>query len=58
MSLESKITKDVANAGRQAVRTVEKLAHKAWSIMDAAAEKSRPTDYLSQQAVKSIQGKM
>lgn len=53
MTLETKIATDV-------VRTTAKLAEaalkKAWSIMEAAAEKKPPSEYLSQNAVKAIQG--
>ena len=38
-------------------RGLEALVKKAWSIMDAASEKQRPSEYLSEQAVRSIQGK-
>jgi hypothetical protein len=40
-----------------AEKGVESLVKKAWSIMDAAAEKTTPSQYLSDQAVRSIQGK-
>ena len=43
------ITKGVTRAGEQ-------LAKKAWSIADAASEKQAPSDYLSLQAIRSIQG--
>ena len=38
-------------------RGLETLVRKAWSIMDAASEKRRPSDYLGERAVRSIQGK-
>ena len=38
-------------------RGLESFVSKAWSIMDAASEKRRPTEYLGQRAVSSIQGK-
>ena len=36
---------------------VETLVKKAWSIMDAASEKVMPSQYLSDRAIRSIQGK-
>jgi hypothetical protein len=38
-------------------RAAEKLAKKAWSIADAAAEKQAPGEYLSPKTIKSIQGR-
>ena len=38
-------------------RGLESFVSKAWSIMDAVSEKRRPTEYLGQRAVSSIQGK-
>ena len=38
-------------------RRLETMVRKAWSIMDAASEKRRPTEYLSGQGVRSMQGK-
>ena len=35
---------------------VETLVKKAWSIMDAASEKVMPSQYLSDRAIRSIQG--
>jgi hypothetical protein len=40
-----------------AERGMERLVKKAWSIMDAAANKETPSQYLSERAVRSIQGK-
>ena len=45
---------------KAAVDTTTKLAEtaikKAWSILDAASEKKPPSEYLSQNAIKAIQG--
>lgn len=38
-------------------KAVEIGIKKAWSILDAASEKKAPSEYLSQRAIKSIQGK-
>jgi len=45
---------------KAAVDTTTKLAEtaikKAWSILDGASEKKPPSEYLSQNAIKAIQG--
>ena len=41
-----------------AQKGVEGLVRKAWSVMEAASEKKAPSQYLSDQAVRSIQGAM
>ena len=41
-----------------AKKGVEGLVRKAWSVMEAASEKKAPSQYLSDQAVRSIQGAM
>lgn len=38
-------------------RGVERMLKKAWSVMDAAAEKQTPSQYLSDAGIKAIQGK-
>ena len=35
----------------------ENLIRKAWSVMDAASEKQAPSQFLSDRAMNSIQGK-
>lgn len=51
----------VADATVKTAQTAEKglesLVKKAWTIMDAAAEKETPSQYLRDQAIRSIQGK-
>lgn len=51
------VAKEAADVTRTAVKESINLVKKAWSIMDAASEKSPPSDYLSPRAVQSIQGK-
>lgn len=46
----------IADAVQSAERLTEAVVKKAWMIMDAASEKRAPTEYLSPQAVKRIQG--
>ena len=53
-----KFAQDVARAGTSAVRESVQLVKKAWSIMDAATQKTRPTEFLTEEAVKSIKGGM
>jgi len=55
MSLKEgvKIASDVMN---KAEKTAEATIKKAWSILDAATEKMKPSDQLSQNAIRKIQG--
>ena len=46
----------ISDAAQMAGQLAEAAVKKAWTIMDAAAEKRTPTEYLSSQAVKRIQG--
>ena len=56
--MSEKLVVDAAvKTARVAERGAEALVKKAWSVMDAAAEKQKPSEYLSQRAVRSIQGK-
>jgi len=52
----------IIDTGKETVRETARLAEatikKAWSIMDAAAEKMRPSQYLSEKAIKAIQGRL
>lgn len=53
--------KTVVNEGIKAAKSItqniERFGKQVWSIMDAAANKNKPSDYLSPQAIRSIQGK-
>lgn len=55
MSLQEgvKIASDVIN---KAEKTAEVTVKKTWSILDAATEKMKPSDQLSQDAIRKIQG--
>jgi hypothetical protein len=53
-ALAFKAAKDTT---RQAVGAVEAMVKKAWSVLEAAAEKQSPSEYLSPRAVSAIQGK-
>jgi DNA polymerase III gamma/tau subunit len=48
--------KVVNDALAKAARVVEGSLKKAWSILDAASDKKRPSEHLTQDAVKAIQG--
>ena len=54
------VEKTAADASVKTAKTVEKgaerLLKKAWSMMDAAAEKQTPSQYLSDAGIKAIQG--
>lgn len=52
MSTEKVIT-DVLTT---TIKATEAALKKAWSLMDAAAEKKPPTEVLSSNAIKAIQG--
>jgi len=52
MPLEKSIT-DTALSVTQVTKTFMK---EIWSRLDAAAEKPRPSDYLSAKGIKAIQG--
>lgn len=39
------------------VKVAEAAVKKAWSIIDAASQKHTPSEYLSPQAIQSMQGK-
>jgi len=49
--------KFVADAAIRAVQMGEAAMRKAWSLMEAATEKKRPSEVLSPAAVRRIQGK-
>lgn len=50
------IVRETASLTKTAVKEGANLVKKAWSIMEAAAEKNRPGEYLSKRAIQSIQG--
>ena len=61
MSLETSVEGMVVDASvktaKQVEQGVERVIRKVWSVMDAAAEKLPPSSFLSESAVRSIQGK-
>jgi len=50
------VVRETASLTKMAVKEGVNLVKKAWSIMEAAAEKNRPGEYLSARAIQSIQG--
>ena len=40
----------------ESTKFAETALKKAWSIMDAATQKKAPSEYLSQTAIKAVQG--
>jgi hypothetical protein len=57
MALET-TKKAVTDVATTTMKVADTAIKKAWSIMEAAAEKQSPSEYLGQQAVKSIQGEI
>jgi hypothetical protein len=53
---EKSITDVATKTVQVAKEGLERFVKKAWSIMDAASEKKMPSQYLSDQAIRSIQG--
>ena len=51
------VVKEGTKTGKGIARNIERFGKKAWSIMDAAANKNKPSDYLSPQAIQAMQGK-
>ena len=45
-----------SDTAKTTVSTIENIAKKLWSLVDAASEKQKPSEYLSQKAIHSIQG--
>jgi len=61
MSLEKAVA-DTTNAAVDVTKTglkvVEGALKKTWSMMEAASEKRGPSEYLSQQGMSAMQGKI
>jgi hypothetical protein len=51
------VVRETTSMTKTAVKEGVNLVKKAWSILEAASEKTRPGEYLSPQAIQSIQGK-
>lgn len=55
MTIETAAVREVAKLTQNVLTDTVK---KAWSILDAATEKMRPGEVLSQQAIQAVQGKI
>lgn len=61
MTLEKasqEIAQTATDTARTALKVAEGTVRKAWSLLDAASEKKAPSQFLSANAIKAIQGKM
>jgi hypothetical protein len=56
MSAEA-VVKSTTDVAKTTTRLVDASVRKAWSILEAASEKKSPSEYLSQNAMRAIQGK-
>jgi len=50
------VEKFVVDTVKASAKVAEAAVKKAWTVMEAAAEKKAPTEYLSPKAVGAIQG--
>lgn len=57
MSVEKVVADTAVKATQNVEKGVEQFIKKAWSVMDAAVEKQKASEYLSDKGIKSIQGK-
>lgn len=48
--------KAIADGAVATGKAIAEVVKKVWSVMDAAAQKETPTEYLSSNAVQAIQG--
>ena len=55
--MDHAIVKSTTEATKATAKVVESSIRKAWSVLDAAAEKRAPSEVLSKQAISAIQGK-
>lgn len=52
------LEKAVTDTVRATQRVGETILKEVWSRLDAASQKPRPSEYLGQQAVRSVQGRV
>jgi hypothetical protein len=57
MTLESKKSEITDKIIKRAPEVAESSIRKIWTILDAASEKELPSEFLSRDAVRAIQGK-
>jgi hypothetical protein len=53
---EKLVTDEATETATAVEKGLEALVKKAWSVLDAASEKKQPTQYLGDQAIRSIRG--
>ena len=56
MALETVAVKTATDAATQAVRAADSALKKFWSVLDAAAEKTPPSETMTQKGIQSMQG--
>jgi hypothetical protein len=56
MAIESAVVKTTLDVVDNTKKVAEASIKKAWSILDAASEKKPPSETLSQNAIRAIQG--
>lgn len=52
------LEKTVADVTTKTVSAVEKGLRKIWTLLDAATQKEKPSETLSEKAIQSIQGEV
>jgi len=48
--------KSVSDTVQKTEKIAESVVKKAWSMLDAATEKMKPSEQISQRAIRNIQG--
>jgi len=56
MTMEKMAADATMKTAETAKRGVERLVKKAWSVMEAATEKEKASQYLSEKGIKAMQG--
>ena len=54
--VEKMVVDKSVQMAKSAEKSVESLVKRAWSILDSSAPKERPSEFLSQPAIRAIQG--
>ena len=54
--IEKTVTDSAVKSAQKVEKGVESLVKKAWSVMDAAAEKQRPSQYMSDAGIRAMRG--
>lgn len=51
------VEKTVSDAAKAGMKIADGIVKKAWTILEAAVEKQRPSEYMSKGGIAAIQGK-